>query len=106
MQYLVSLDPGLDLSASEFVEAWNRSAYVTTGRASLEQGEAKAFLPPDVLVALISAAEIIPSTIIATFVSDYLCKKFFKKKEPSITVKTIHLPDSRPVFIIKQEENM
>lgn len=102
MQYHVALDPELELSASEFVTAWNASQHAAEAPASLAEASRESFLSPEITVALISAAVSVPTTIIATFISDYLKKKFIEKEAPKVTVTTIYTPDGQPVWIIKQ----
>lgn len=102
MNYLVALAPSLELSAAEFVTAWNESEQ-GVGVASVAKAEATTFLTPELTVALIAAAASVPATIVATFVSEYLKKKFIDKEGPKVTVTTISTPDGKPVMIIKQE---
>jgi hypothetical protein len=103
MQYLVALDPQLELSAAEFVAAWNASDHAAAGTAAVDESGKKSFLPLEVTVALITTAASIPATVIATFVADYLKHKFIDKDEPKVTVTTISTPEGQPVWIIKQE---
>ena len=104
MQYLVALDPQLGLSAAEFVAAWNASDHAATGTAAVDESPQKSFLPLEVTVALLTAAATVPTTIIATFVSDYLKHKFVEDHDPKVTVTTISTPDGQPVLIVKQKE--
>jgi len=104
MQYLIALDPQLNLTAAEFADAWNASDYTAQGAAAAGEAPGQIFLPLEVSVALISAAASIPATIIATFVSDYLKHKFIEGDKPEVTVTTISTPDGRPVWIVKQEK--
>jgi hypothetical protein len=39
MQYLIALDPQLNLSAAEFVAAWNASDYASQGTGMVRQGD-------------------------------------------------------------------
>jgi hypothetical protein len=105
MQYLIALDPQLNLSAAEFAAAWNAGEHVAAGTASVSEVPPESFLSPEVTVALIAAAAYIPTTVIANFISEYLKKKFIDKDKPKVTVTTISTPDGQPVLIIKQEAN-
>lgn len=61
-------------------------------------------MSPEITIALITAAVSIPTTVIATFVSDYLKKKFIEKDTPKVTMTTINTPDGRPIWIIQRTE--
>ena len=104
MPYLVALDPHLDLPADEFVAAWNSSDQAAHGPASLAEEARHTFLTPEVTMVLIAAAVSIPTTVIASFISEYLKKKFIDKAAPKVTVTTVSTPEGQPVWIIKQEE--
>ncbi len=109
MRYQIAFDPQLDLTSAEFVDAWNASEHAADSPASLPAaGDAtaeptRAFLPIEITVALITAATVIPTTVIATFVSDYLRHKFIDSA-PSVTVTTIETPDGQPVLVITRRE--
>lgn len=105
MQYRLALDPQLELSAPEFAEAWNASQYAENAPAVVDKVPKESFLSPEITVALITAAVSIPTTVIATFVSEYLKKKFIEKDAPNVTVTSINTPDGQPVLIIKQAED-
>ena len=100
----IALDPQLDVSATEFVSAWNATPPVEDAPASLADSTAESFLSPELTVALISTAASVPASIIAAFVTEYLKKKFIEKDTPKVTVTTISTPDGEPVLIIKQTE--
>lgn len=104
MQYRIALDPKLELFASEFAAAWNGEPPLDDAPAAVDEVPTASFLSPDITVALITAAVSIPTTVIATFISDYLKKKFIEKDTPKVTVTTISTPDGQPVWIIKQAE--
>lgn len=104
MQYLVAFDPQLGLSAAEFVSAWNAGEGAAAGAAAVSQAPRETFLGPEATVALISAAASIPATVIATFVSEYLKKKFIAKDPPRVSVTTFTAPDGTPLLVVKQEE--
>jgi hypothetical protein len=53
-------------------------------------------------VILLSAAASIQATVIATFISDYLKRKFPGKKPPAIEVTTVTTPDGEPLFVIRR----
>lgn len=103
MQYLIALDPQLELPAGEFAEAWNASSNAKDAPASVDVISKESFISPELTVALISAAVSIPTTIIATFISECLKKKYLDKA-PKVTVTTITTPDGTPVWIVKQAE--
>ena len=102
MQYRVALDPHLEVSAAEFAAAWNASQYAAKAPATVSDVSGETFLSPEITVALITAAVSIPATVMATFVSEYLKKKFIDKDTPKVTVTTIETPEGEPVWIIKQ----
>jgi hypothetical protein len=104
MQYLVALDTQLGLSAAEFVEAWNVSEHAAEGAAAVSEAPRQSFLPLEVTVVLLTAAVSIPTTILATFVSEYLKQKFLEDHGPKLTVTTITTPDGQPVYIINKVE--
>ncbi len=104
MQYRVALAPQLELSASEFVAAWNTSQHAEGAPAVVDEVLRESFLSPETTVALITVAVTIPATVIASFVSEYLKKKFIEREPPKVTVTTISAPDGQPVWIVKQTE--
>ena len=104
MIHQIALDPRLDLSAAEFVQAWNASEYADQATATRKEAtRGEAFMLMEVAVALISAGMAIPTTIIATFVSDYLRHKLIDS-QPKVTVTTIEAPDGQPILVIRQSE--
>lgn len=100
----VALDPQLDLSAAEFVAAWNASEHGADAPATTEEPVTESFMPPEMAVALIAAAASVPTTIIATFVSEYLKKKFIDGDDPKVTVTTISTPDGEPLYVVTRRE--
>lgn len=104
MIHQIALDPRLNLSADEFVAAWNASEYAEQATATLKPAtRGDVFLPMEVAVALIGAGAAIPATIVATFVSDWLRERFIDGP-PKVTVTTIETPDGQPILVIKQTE--
>jgi hypothetical protein len=103
MQYRISIDPGLEISASEFAAAWNAGQYAGNAPAEVDETTHDTFLSPEITVAVITAAMSIPTAVISTFISEYLKKKFLDKEAPKVSVMTINTPDGKPVIIIKQE---
>ena len=104
MQYRVALDPQLELPAAEFAAAWNASPYAADAPAVVADASRESFLSPEITITLITAAVSIPTTVIATFVSEYLKKKFIEKEAAKVTVTTINTPDGQPVWIIRRTE--
>ncbi len=104
MLYHLAFDPNLNLSAAEFTAAWNSSIHSEEAEASVLSSPATTFLSPEMTGALLSAAASIPAIVIATFVTDYLKKKFPGKTQPVVTVTTICTPDGKPIWIIKKTE--
>jgi hypothetical protein len=102
MQYKVAIDPQLDLSADEFVEAWNAGEHTEGSIASVDKSPPESYLPLEVAVALITAAVSIPATVVADYVSEYLKKKFLDKDDLKVTVTTIQTPDGQTVLIIEK----
>jgi hypothetical protein len=102
MHYHIAIDPALHLSADELAVAWNGSAYAAEAEASVEAASAAAFPMGEMTVLLLSAAFSIPSTVIATFISDYLKKKFLGNQPPLVEVTTISTPDGEPLFVIRK----
>ncbi|MEI6848359.1 MAG: hypothetical protein WCK32_10160, partial [Chlorobiaceae bacterium] len=70
MQYNLAIDPLLNISASEFVAAWNSSGYAEQAEASVQSSPASLFLTPNMTEILLTAALSIPATVIATFITD------------------------------------
>ena len=104
MQYRIALDPKLNISATELAEAWNAGSYADQAPAAVDDMAGQTFLSPEITVVLLTAAISIPTTVIATFISEYLKKKFIDREPPKTTVTTISTPDGEPVWIVKQEE--
>jgi hypothetical protein len=105
MQYRIALDPQIELLATEFVAAWNASPSAKNAPAIVDNISGQSFLSPDITLVLITAAAAIPTTVLSTFISDYLKKKFINKDAPKVTVTTISTPDGEPVLIIKKTES-
>ena len=103
MQYRIALDPKLNISAAELAEAWNADSYADQAPAAIDDMAGQTFLT-ELTVILLTAAVTIPTTVIATFISEYLKKKYIDQEPPKTTVTTISTPDGEPVWIVKQEE--
>ena len=105
MQYRIALDPKIEVSAAEFVAAWNASPSAQNAPAIVDNISRGSFLAPEIALVLITAAVTIPTAVISTFISDYLKKKFINKDALKVTVTTISTPDREPVLIIKKTES-
>jgi len=103
MRLHLALDPRLDLSASDLATAWNGGEFAAEAQASVEPSTAATFLSSEMTILLLSAAVSIPASVISTFISDYLKRKFPGKKPPAVEVTTITTPDGEPLFIIRKE---
>ena len=101
MRHHLAIDPGLHLSADELAAAWNGGVQAAEAEASVEASSAS-FPMGEMTVLLLSAAMSIPATVIATFISDYLKKKFSGKQPPPVEVTTISTPDGEPLFVIRK----
>ncbi len=99
----LALDPQLDLSAADLAAAWNGGEFAVEAKASVEPASATSFLSPDMTMLLLSAALSIPASVIATFISDYLKRKFPGKKPLAVEVTTVTTPDGELLFIIRKE---
>jgi len=84
MDYRLAFDPSLDLVAEELASAWNTSEFAEQATASLQPASAASFPIGEMTVLLLSAAASIPASVIATFISDYLKRKFLDKKPPAV----------------------
>ena len=104
MQYRVAFDPQLEMSAAEFADAWNASQYSKDAPAVVDVVPSETLLSPEITIALIAAAISIPTTVITSFISEYLKKKFIEKKSPKVTTTTISTADGQPVLIVKRVE--
>jgi hypothetical protein len=102
MDYRLAFDPALDLAAEELASAWNASEYAEQATASLQPVSAASFPMGEMTVLLLSAALSIPASVISTFISDYLKRKFPGKQPPVVEVTTITTPDGEPLFIIRK----
>ncbi|MCB0078089.1 MAG: hypothetical protein KDD73_11805 [Anaerolineales bacterium] len=105
MAIRLALDPALQISAPDFVDAWNRSDYAAQATATPVAASRDSFADPALTVALISAAVSIPASIVATFISDYLKKRFLeedKQPPPKIEVIVIQLPDGQDPYVAKR----
>ena len=103
MQQRIALDPKLGLSAAEIAAAWN-SSQAENGEATVDSAPPGTFLSPEMTIVLVTAAVSIPTTVVATFISEYLKEKFIDKDPPKVTVTTISAPEGQPVWIVTQEE--
>jgi len=106
MQYRLAFDPNLELSAAEFVAAWNAGQHAAGAPAALGKVSGESFMSPElsVAIAIITTAASIPAAIVTNVVSAYLKKKYIDKASPKVTVTTISAADGEPLWIIKQEE--
>lgn len=104
MHYRIAVDPQLNISAAELAAAWNAGSYAAGAPAAVDDMAGQTFLSPEITVALITAAVSIPTTVIATFISDYLKQKYIDPDSPKVTITTISTPAGEPVWIVKQEE--
>jgi hypothetical protein len=102
MNFYLAIDPDLELAVAELAVAWNGSDYSGQAEASIEPATAASFPMGEVTVLLLSAAASIPATVIATFITDFLKRKFPAKKPPVVEVTTISTPDGEPLFIIRK----
>ena len=105
MRYIIGLDAELGITGNDFVDAWNNSKHVELGKAEVDTATHASFMPLELTVALIAAAATIPTTVISSFISDYLRKKLIDGDHKKVTVTTISAPDGQPILIIKQEES-
>jgi hypothetical protein len=101
MRHHLAIDPALKLSANELAAAWNGGEQAVLADASIESSSSS-FPMGEMTVLLLSAAFSIPATVIATFISEYLKKKFSGKQPPSVEVTTISTPDGEPLFVIRK----
>jgi len=108
MHYRIAFEPDLGLSASEFVEAWNKSPFGKEAPAELPQSSAETFLSPEITGILIGAAVGIPVGVVTNFISEILKKKFLEKDAVKATSKittiTIETPAGEPLLVVKREE--
>ena len=102
MRHHLAIDPKLQLSPEELAAAWNGGVQTAEAEASVEAASVAAFPMGEMTVLLLSAALSIPATVIATFISDYLKKKFSGKQPPPVEVTTISTPDGEPLFVIRK----
>ncbi|AOS83874.1 hypothetical protein BIU88_06740 [Chlorobaculum limnaeum] len=102
MDYRLAFDPSLDLAADELAAAWNASEFAEEATASLQPAFAASFPIGEMTLLLLSAAASIPAAVIATFITDYLKRKFPDKKPPAIEVTTIYSLDGELLFIIRK----
>jgi len=102
MNCYLDIDPELDLSAADLAAAWNGGEFAVEAKASVEAASATTFLSPDTAMLLLSAAASIPASVISTFISDYLKRKFLDKKPPAVEVTTVTTPDGEPLFVIRK----
>ncbi len=83
MIHQIALDPRLDLSAAEFVDAWNASEYADQATAMLQPPtRSETFMSPEMTVALVTLAGTIPVSIIASVISAHLTKRFTDSDQP------------------------
>jgi len=102
MNCYLDIDPELDLSAADLAVAWNGGEFAVEAQASVEPASATSLLSPDMTMLLLSAAASIPASVIATFITDYLKRKFPGKKPPAVEVTTVTTPDGEPLFVIRK----
>jgi len=102
MDYRLAFDLALDLAAEELASAWNASEYAEQATASPQPVSAASFPMGEMTVLLLSAALSIPASVISTFISDYLKRKFPGKQPPVVEVTTITTPDGEPLFVIRK----
>lgn len=104
MDHRIAIDPQIGLSADEFVENWNKSQHSLDAPATVDDKKGATFLSPETALALITAAISVPATVIATFVSDYLKKKFLDQGAPKVSATSTLTPDGEPLLNIKRSE--
>lgn len=103
MNCYLDIDSEFHLSAEELASAWNASDYPAKAEVIAQLDSSRSFSIGEVTMLLLSAAASIPAAVIATFITDYLKRKFPGKKPPAIEVTTIYSLDGEPIFFIRKE---
>lgn len=107
MDYQIALNPELDLTPADFVQAWNttQEAHVLA-EARLAPSD-QVFDPflVGAAIAVISTISSISAGVATNLLSDLIKQVVMKKKGPKpIRVIQINQPDGKYIFVIDQED--
>jgi hypothetical protein len=103
MDYQIALNPELDLTPADFVQAWNTTQEARAVAEAHLAPSSQAFDP--FLVGAIAVISSIVTSVTADLLSDLIKKVVAKKKGPKpIRVIQINQPDGKYIFVIDQED--